>query len=55
MGMYHSGIGGGGFAIIRSSKGSYETIDFREEAPSSARENMFKHRLPDSVYGGLAR
>ena len=26
--MYHSGIGGGGFMLVRASNGSYEFIDF---------------------------
>src|SRR5689334_1345090 len=30
--MYHSGIGGGGFLLLRSSKGEYEYVDFRETA-----------------------
>lgn len=30
IGMYHSGIAGGGFMLVRSSNGSYEFIDFRE-------------------------
>lgn len=38
--MYHSGIGGGGFMLVRSSNGSYEFIDFREIAPAAAFETM---------------
>ena len=30
---YHSDIGGGGFALIRSSAGEYEVCDFRHTAP----------------------
>jgi len=30
VGMYHSGIGGGGFMLVRSANGTYEFIDFRE-------------------------
>lgn len=29
IGMYHSGIGGGGFMLVRAANGSYEFIDFR--------------------------
>ena len=34
--MYHSGVGGGGFMTVRSPKGEYEFIDFREMAPGAA-------------------
>lgn len=34
--MYHSGVGGGGFMTVRSAKGEYEFIDFREMAPGAA-------------------
>lgn len=54
MGMYHSGIGGGGFALVRDAHGNYETIDYREQAPAAASENMYKGNLPGSVVGGLA-
>ena len=52
--MYHSGIGGGGFAIVRSPNGSYEVIDFREAAPAAAYENMFKGNRQGAITGGLA-
>jgi gamma-glutamyltranspeptidase / glutathione hydrolase len=55
VGMYHSGIGGGGFMIVRSSNGSYEFIDFRETAPAAAVEDMFKNNTDASLFGGLAR
>ncbi|KAK5997305.1 Glutathione hydrolase proenzyme [Cladobotryum mycophilum] len=54
IGMYHSGIGGGGFAMVRDSKGNYEAIDFRETAPAAAFENMYKENVNASVRGGLA-
>jgi gamma-glutamyltranspeptidase len=50
-----TGLGGGGFAVVRSSNGSYTSIDFREAAPSAAYENMFNGRVDDSLSGGLAR
>lgn len=53
--MYHSGIGGGGFALARSSNGSYESIDFREMAPGAAFEHMYRGDVNGSVSGGLAR
>ena len=55
IGMYHSGIGGGGFLTLRMSNGSYETIDFRETAPAAAFEDMYKDNEDASIYGGLAR
>lgn len=53
--MYHSGIGGGGFALLRSSNGSYEFVDFRETAPAAAFQDMYKGNVNASIFGGLAR
>lgn len=53
--MYHSGIGGGGFLLLRKPNGSYESVDFRESAPAAAFEDMFKHDVNASLFGGLAR
>lgn len=36
-----SGIGGGGFMLIRSTNGSLHGINFREMAPLAATEDMF--------------
>lgn len=55
LGMYHSGIGGGGFMLVRSTNGTYEFIDFRETAPAAASEDMYKNNTDASLYGGLAR
>lgn len=55
IGMYHSGIGGGGFMIVRSSNGTYEFVDFRETAPKAAFEDMYRNNTDASLYGGLAR
>ncbi|KEY64224.1 hypothetical protein S7711_03510 [Stachybotrys chartarum IBT 7711] len=52
--MYHSGIGGGGFMVVRSTNGSYEFIDFRETAPAAAFEDMYLNNTAGSLYGGLA-
>ena len=52
--MYHSGIGGGGFAIVRSQNGSYEVVDFRESGPTAAYEDMFKGNHQGAISGGLA-
>jgi Gamma-glutamyltranspeptidase len=54
-GMYHSGIGGGGFVLVRSSNGTFECIDFRETAPAAAFEDMYRDNILASVFGGLAR
>ena len=31
IGSYHSGIGGGGFALVRDSQGKHHSLDFRIE------------------------
>ena len=54
-GMYHSGIGGGGFMLVRGPASEYEFIDFREVAPAAASKNMYKNNYNGSIYGGLAR
>ncbi|KAK0741019.1 nucleophile aminohydrolase [Schizothecium vesticola] len=54
--MYHSGIGGGGFLLVRDpERGVYETVDFRETAPAAAHRDMYAG-LSDtaSTVGGLA-
>jgi gamma-glutamyltranspeptidase/glutathione hydrolase len=53
--MYHSGIGGGGFMLVKSPDGSFEYIDFRETAPAAAYETMFNNLSDASTLGGLAR
>lgn len=64
VGMYHSGIGGGGFMLIRKGGkggkdreegGRYEVVDGREAAPEAAAEEMFSGNVGGSVKGGLAR
>lgn len=55
IGMYHSGIGGGGFMLVRSSNGSYTFIDFRETAPAAAFQDMYNEDEDLSIFGGLAR
>lgn len=54
IGMYHSGIGGGGFMLVRDAEGSYEFIDFRETAPAAYFEDMYVNDTDLSLYGGLA-
>lgn len=53
--MYHSGIGGGGFALVHAPNGSYEFVDFRESAPAAAFEEMYQGNPGGSIFGGLAR
>ncbi|KAL9681440.1 hypothetical protein QQ045_013223 [Rhodiola kirilowii] len=50
-----SGIGGGGFMVVRSAETS-ETIayDLRETAPAAASENMYENNPEAKVYGALA-
>jgi gamma-glutamyltranspeptidase/glutathione hydrolase len=55
IGMQHSGVGGGGFMLVRGSDGEYEFIDFRETAPAAAFQDMYKNNTNASIYGGLAR
>lgn len=52
---YHSGIGGGGFALVHRPNGTFENVDFREAAPVSAHEDMFEGNFLGSLAGGLAR
>ncbi|KAI1745233.1 gamma-glutamyltranspeptidase [Xylaria scruposa] len=52
--MYHSGLGGGGFALIRDESGEYTMIDYRESAPAAASEDMYRDNVKGSVFGGLA-
>ncbi|KAH7401822.1 gamma-glutamyltranspeptidase-like protein [Phaeosphaeria sp. MPI-PUGE-AT-0046c] len=54
VGMYHSGLGGGGFMLVRAPNGTYEFIDFRETAPAAAFEDMYKNNEQASITGGLA-
>ena len=52
--MYHSGIGGGGFMLVRAPNGTYEFIDFRETAPAAAFEEMYHNDTKAAVRGGLS-
>ncbi|PVU91471.1 hypothetical protein BB561_004379 [Smittium simulii] len=51
---FSSGIGGGGFVVIRAADGSSELIDFREEAPALATKDMYVANKTLSTLGGLA-
>ncbi|SJX66047.1 related to gamma-glutamyltransferase [Sporisorium reilianum f. sp. reilianum] len=64
--MFSSGIGGGGFMIIRDPTPCFDkhsksydcvehtTIDFRETAPAAANKTMYVGRVPKAQFGGLA-
>ena len=54
MSPYHTGIGGGGFAMVRDRNGEVEAIDFREAAPAAASEDMYEGNAQGSITGGLA-
>ena len=43
---FSSGIGGGGFMLIRLADGTLDSIDFREVAPQKAFKDMYKEH-PD--------
>ncbi|KAJ7728322.1 gamma-glutamyltranspeptidase [Mycena metata] len=58
---YHSGIGGGGFMLVRfptaNGKHAYEMIDFRETMPAAGNETMYVTNSTSetlSTIGGLA-
>ncbi len=50
---YSSGIGGGGFMLIRTANGSSEVIDFREEAGEDAFPEMFEKNPLLAQWSGL--
>ncbi|EFE32367.1 uncharacterized protein ARB_00890 [Trichophyton benhamiae CBS 112371] len=51
--MYHSGIGGGGFALVKHPKG-FEAIDFRTTAPSLATDEYYDDPHHDVHVGGAS-
>lgn len=55
IGMFHSGIGGGGFMLVRLPNKGYEYIDFRETAPAAATQDMYNNDTDLSIFGGMAR
>ncbi|CAN8101939.1 unnamed protein product [Discula destructiva] len=54
IGMYHSGIGGGGYMLLRAPNGTYEFVDFRETAGAAYFQDMYVDDTDLSLYGGLA-
>ncbi len=55
---FASGLGGGGFCLIRPADGEVEVLDFRERAPGKAHRDMYivdgEADVDLTVYGGLA-
>lgn len=49
--MFASGIGGGGFMVIKTPSGEATSIDFRETAPLKSTPDMFVNG--SSLFGGL--
>lgn len=47
-------LAGGGFAVVRTGKGKFTALDFRETAPAAATPDMFKATPKDSLVGGRA-
>ncbi len=47
-------IGGGGFMVIRSKDGKYDSIDYREKAPKASTKDMYLDSL-GNVIPGLSR
>ena len=39
--MFASGIGGGGFAVVRTANGESRSFNFREMAPKAAYQDMY--------------
>ncbi|KAI9326418.1 gamma-glutamyltranspeptidase, partial [Zopfochytrium polystomum] len=56
MAAFHSGIGGGGFILVRGAGGTVEMIDMRETMPAAGNETMFSANSDKtaSTVGGLA-
>ncbi|KAL1692293.1 gamma-glutamyltranspeptidase [Schizophyllum commune] len=50
----NSGIGGGGFALIRTPKGDHESLNFRPSAPAAVTSKMYLDHPGASAVGGLA-
>ena len=55
LGMQHSGIGGGGFMLVRSADGTYESIGmsisrFQPEIPSHDIRPDFRETAPAAAY-----
>ncbi|KNC97483.1 gamma-glutamyltransferase [Spizellomyces punctatus DAOM BR117] len=51
--MYSSGIGGGGFMVVREKNGASKYVDFREEAPAASTRDMYVENPRSAQFGGL--
>ena len=52
--LHSTGVAGGGMMLIYNRKNaSAEVIDFREKAPGSSTEDMFKGRRNEAIYGRI--
>ncbi|KAJ1980410.1 hypothetical protein H4R34_002467 [Dimargaris verticillata] len=51
---FSSGIGGGGFMLVRNATNQSELIDFREQAPGAATADMYLKDINLAQVGGLA-
>ncbi|WRT64127.1 gamma-glutamyltransferase [Kwoniella shivajii] len=51
---YHSDIGGGGFAIIRTEKGDYKSLNFRHKAPAAVDSEFYRDPHVSTMIGGAA-
>nr|CAG8556915.1 14748_t:CDS:10 [Entrophospora candida] len=51
---FSTGIGGGGFLLVRDSNGTLETLDFREVAPLASYKTMFVKNPELAKFGGLS-
>ncbi|KAL8042127.1 hypothetical protein ABFX02_09G030700 [Erythranthe guttata] len=54
VGPSYSGLGGGGFMLVRSSNGSSQVFDMREMAPGQASKDMFDRDICEWKDGPLA-
>ena len=53
--MFHSGIGGGGFALVKTRGNEPIMLDYRETAPARAHRDIFVGMPANaSIFGGLA-
>ncbi|OCF39520.1 gamma-glutamyltransferase [Kwoniella heveanensis CBS 569] len=51
---YHSDIGGGGFAIVRTKDGDHDVLDFRHTAPASATSEFYRDENISTSVDGAA-
>lgn len=49
---YHSGIGGGGFALIKTNQSEPVMVDYLETAPEDAHRTMFLNKSKEEMFHG---